>query len=159
MNKQERDLNLDGNTFDAMKNDFNDILKKTLSSMESKESHNAEITLKMKISFQNITVPDFTKEDKDALKTVTTPQFEHKVSTVLRFKGERSGTLSGRNELVFDAERGEYIMREIPDSQMNLFESDEQTDVCELCKKPRPHCDKCCAVCEDKCNIGQRCRK
>lgn len=35
----------------------------------------------------------------------------------------------------------------------------EDDSSCALCKSAHPHCDECCASCEDKCNSGQVCRK
>ncbi len=37
--------------------------------------------------------------------------------------------------------------------------AEQKSDPCAACKSAHPECDKCCAVCEDKCNAGQRCQK
>ena len=53
------ELNLDSDVFLGLKTDFNKILRRTLSNMESKHSDEAEVTVKLKISTKNDMVPDF----------------------------------------------------------------------------------------------------
>ena len=123
--KKTWDLNLNGNTFDAMKNDFNTVLKKTISNMGQKGSHIAEITVKMKISLASEYVPDLTVLNYKAERETIVPKFEHKVSSVIQIKDEVNGSLTGRYELIWDAERGEYVMREIFEGQMSMYDDDD----------------------------------
>jgi len=122
------DVNLNGDTFNSFKNDFNIILRKTLMNMEDKSSQYAEVTVKMKISLSEDQVPDATVVGYDAKRDVIVPKFEHTVSSVLQIKDKKGGALSGRYELIWDRERGEYVMREIKENQMNLFDVENDFD-------------------------------
>ena len=121
-NAKALDLNLNGDTFDGMKNDFNIVLQKTLTNMERKGSRIAEITLKMKMSLSNERVPDLTIVNYEAKRDVIMPKFEHKVSSVIQIKDEVTGSLNGNYELIWDGERGEYVMREIVDGQVSMYD-------------------------------------
>jgi hypothetical protein len=120
MNTNELDLNLNGDTFNALKTDFNAVLRKTLFNMEAKGSELAEITVKMKISLEKGTG----RFGDAAPRNITVPKFDHKVSSVMQIKDEIAGSLGGNYELVWDSKRGEWIMREITDGQQSIFDSD-----------------------------------
>lgn len=120
---KEWDLNLNSDTFNGFKSDYNGILRNTLTNMEQKNSRCAEITVKMKITLSEEQVPDLSITAYEAMRNIVVPKFEHKISSVLQIKDEVSGTLSGRYELVWDGERGTYVMREITDNQINMFET------------------------------------
>lgn len=109
------DLNLNGDTFNALKTDFNKILKRTLSSMENKGSEFAELTVKVKIKLEKET--DY---ECEMPREFVKPRFDHKVSSVMQIKDELTGTLRGNYELIWDEDRGEYIMREM--RQMTIFD-------------------------------------
>ena len=114
------DLNLNGDTFNALKSDFNMVLRKTLSNMEVKGSEEAELTVKLKIKLKKERDP-FAGEGIP--REMAVPKFDHKVSSVMQIKDELTGSLGGNYELVWDGERGEYILREIVDGQMNMFDA------------------------------------
>lgn len=118
----EWDLTLNGDTFNAMKSDFNQVLRKTLSNMERKGSELAELTVKLKISLKKDQAPDFPVNGTEMKRDIVIPKFDHKVSSVMQIKDEVTGTLGGNYELVWDAARGEYVMREIMDPQISIFE-------------------------------------
>ncbi len=114
------DLNLTGETFNALKNDFNKILRNTLSQMESKSSEAAEMSIKLKISLKK----DFAQFGEMEPREVLKPQFDHKVASQITLKNELSGSLGGNYELVWDEESGEYVMREIVDGQTSIFDAE-----------------------------------
>lgn len=120
-------LNLNDDTFNALKTDFNVVLKKTLHNMEQKESEAAELTVKLKISLER------TKQASgdDIPRDVIIPKFDHKVSSVMQYKDEKTGTLGGNYELVWDKERGEWVMREIIDGQQNIFDAEYMVVDCD----------------------------
>ena len=112
---KEWDLNVDSDMFKILKTDMNMILRKTLHNMETKGSHTAELTVKLKISLD--------KEKRQGHhREVIIPKFEHKVSSVLQIKSELTGSMGGDYELIYDVDRSEWIMREIVDPQQNLFD-------------------------------------
>jgi TRAP-type C4-dicarboxylate transport system substrate-binding protein len=108
-------LTLSSDTFNALKSDFDQVLRKTLTNMENKESEQAELTVKLKISLMKEQAPNFDSLIPGAQREVIKPKFDHKVSSVMQIKDEKTGTLSGNYELVWDGELGQYVMREIKD--------------------------------------------
>lgn len=118
----EWDLTLNGDTFNVLKSDFNQVLRKTISNMERKGSELAELSVKVKISLKKDQAPDFPINGTEMRRDIVIPKFDHKVSSVMQIKDEVTGTLGGNYELVWDADRGEYVMREIMDPQISIFE-------------------------------------
>lgn len=119
-------LNIDGEAFSSMREDFNKILKRTVNNMESKGSNNAEITIKLKIEL----VPDFlppTSSDDEG-RAILKPKFEHKVSSVMNTKFEESGSLKGDYELVWDEDAQDYIARPVGSYQVSIFDCDTESD-------------------------------
>lgn len=119
-------LTIESEAFAALRLDFNQVLQKTLANMERKESEQAELTLKLKISLEKGTAPDFREIRYKAERDIVRPAFTHKVSSVMQIKCEKSGILSGDYELVWDEESGDYVMRPIDNGQISLFEDREQ---------------------------------
>lgn len=115
-------LTLSSDTFNALKSDFDQVLRKTLTNMENKDSEQAELTVKLKISLTKDEAPNFDSLDRDAKREVVKPKFDHKVSSVMQIKDEQTGTLGGNYELVWDGELGQYVMKEIKDGQYSLFD-------------------------------------
>ena len=111
-----------GDAFNGIKSDFDKVFRKTLGNMEKQESHYAEITVKVKISLEEEEVTDYTVTTHKAYRNVIVPKFEHKISSVLQIKDEVTGALKGRYELIWDKERGQYVMCEISDGQTSIFD-------------------------------------
>lgn len=115
-------LTMESEAFNGLKTDFNQVLRRTLTNMERKESEQAELTVKLKISLEKDTAPDFREVKYRAERDIVRPTFTHKISSVMQIKCEKSGVLSGDYELVWDEEIGDYIMRPIDDGQLSLFD-------------------------------------
>lgn len=115
-------LTMESEAFNGLKTDFNQVLRRTLTNMERKESEQAELTVKLKISLEKDTAPDFREVRHRAERDIVRPTFTHKISSVMQIKCEKSGVLSGDYELVWDEEIGDYIMRPIDDGQLSLFD-------------------------------------
>lgn len=128
MQKDTIALTLESEIFNELKENFNAVLQKTLINMESKESEQAELTLKMKISLTNDTAPDFSEVKHRAEREIIRPTFTHKISSVMQTKCEKSGEVIGDYELVWDKDSGKYIMRPIDNGQMTMFEGEEVPD-------------------------------
>lgn len=119
-------LNIDGEAFSSMREDFNKILKRTVNNMETKGSNNAEITIKLKIEL----VPDFlppTSSDDEG-RAILKPKFEHKVSSVMNTKFEESGASKGDYELVWDENAQDYIARPVGSYQVSIFDCNTEKD-------------------------------
>lgn len=117
-------LSLRGDTFEALKTDFDEILRNTLSNMENKKTDTAEIGIKLKIT---------TKKESRTLdgkmQDLVIPNFEHAVQSVLQIKNKKGGSLGGNHELVFDEKTGSYVMKFISDGQTSLFDNTDSVEV------------------------------
>lgn len=121
-------LSLNGDTFNALKSDFDSILRNTLSNMELKGADTAEMNIKLKISLTKDQTRDFEARYDGAMRDIVKPKFEHVVQSVLQIKDKKDGTLSDNYELVWDSDEQKYVMREITDGQTSLFDKDRPID-------------------------------
>lgn len=117
-------LNINSNAFEAMKTDFDKVLKRTLANMQIKESDAATLTIKLNITLTETDVPDFDAANPNAMRKIQKPRFDHKVSSVMQIKSEESGSLKGEYELVWDEEAQDFIMKPIDDGQRSFFDDD-----------------------------------
>lgn len=124
MNENVLVLTLDSNAFAKMKEDFNNVLKKTLGNMRIKESNDATLTLKLNISLTETEAPDFDSANVNAMRKIHKPRFDHKISSVMQIKNEESGSLKGEYELVWDEDLEDWIMKPIDNGQRSLFDDD-----------------------------------
>ena len=115
-------LNIDGEAFSSMREDFNKILKRTVNNMEVKGSNNAEITIKLKIELIPDFLPPATSDDEG--RSILKPKFEHKVSSVMNTKFEESGSLKGDYELAWDEEAQDYIAKPIGIQQVTIDDTE-----------------------------------
>ena len=119
--KNDLQLSLNGDTFQAMKTDFDSILAKTIGNMEMKGANEATITIKLGVTLEKVNNGSY-----DEVKEVTKPSFKHDISSVMQVKDKKTGSLSGDYELVWDEEEKKYVMRRLGGEQMSLF--DEAVD-------------------------------
>lgn len=118
-------LTLESDAFNLLRSDFNQILRLTLNNMIRKEGEKAEVKISLKIALAQGFAPD--PEEEDTERQVIIPKFEHKVSSVMQYKEEKSGILGGAEyELVWDKNKREYVMRPIKDAQISLFEDTDE---------------------------------
>lgn len=120
-------LTLESEAFNALKSDFNQVLRKTLMNMEKKESEQAELTIKLSIELVKDLAPDFEKSTSEhrVERDIVKPMFSHKVSSLMKIKDEKSGVFSGDYEMIWDEEKNSYIMRPINHSQVSLFDEEK----------------------------------
>jgi len=129
MNKKEYRLSLDSEAFNGLKTDFNQMLRRTLSTMIQKEGEKAELKISLKINLTQGFAPDLEEHRHEAEREVIIPKFEHKVTTVMSYKDEKSGILGGAEyELVWDKDKSDYVMRPIKDAQLTLFDESDESD-------------------------------
>lgn len=117
--KNAMELSLNGDTFAALKEDFDSILAQTLGNMESKGADEAVITLKLGVSLEK---QSFVRNEEP--EELTKPSFKHDISSVMQVKNKKSGSLSGDYELVWDDDEKKYVMRKITNGQLTLFDED-----------------------------------
>ena len=129
MSKKDYALTLDSDAFNALKSDFNQILRSTLNNMIQKEGEKAEVKIALKITLTEGMAPDLQEVRHEAEREIIIPKFEHKVSSVMQYKDEKSGITGGAEyELVWDKDAVAYVMRPIKNAQMDLFEYSDQND-------------------------------
>lgn len=117
--KNAMELSLNGDTFAALKEDFDSILAQTLGNMESKGADEAVITLKLGVSLEK---QSFVRNEEP--EELTKPSFKHDISSVMQVKNKKSGSLSGDYELVWDDDEKKYVMRKITNGQLTMFVED-----------------------------------
>ena len=125
MNSQKKyPLSLDGDTFNAFKQDFNQMLRQLLSEMEKRESEEATISMKMTVSLTKDQERDFEVAAYEAMKDITKPTFKHEISTVMQVKNKKTGSMGGTMKLVWDRDLCQYVMQEIDNGQTSLFDNE-----------------------------------
>jgi len=125
-NEKKYPLSLNGDTFNALKADFDQQLRQLLTEMEKRESEEATINIKIAVSLQPDQTRDFEANGYDAMRNIVKPSFKHEVSTVMQVKSKKSGSLGGNFELVWDRELCQYVMREIDNGQVTFFDDEEE---------------------------------
>lgn len=128
------ELTIFGDAFNALKSDFDQVLKHLLYNMEAKESEEAQMSIALKITLQKDTTPDHEITAYAAEREIVVPKFSHKIRSVVTIKDEKSGFLGGKDyELVWDKETSAYVLRPVKsaqsDPQLSLFDEvddDEQ---------------------------------
>ena len=119
MNRSDMNLSLSSDTFSMLKEQFDRILNNTIGNMQMRGAKDATITLKLMVSTE------------DAIRTtpagaidVIVPKFKHDISSVMQVKDKASGELVGDYQLVWDEDEEKYVMREIDNGQMDLFDDE-----------------------------------
>ena len=125
MSKISSVLTIEGTAFNVLRNDINQILRMALNNMIQKDGEKAELKISLKIALTQGFASD--PEEDDMERQILIPKFEHKVSSVMQYKEEKSGILGGAEyELFWDKDKREYVMRPIKDAQLSLFEPTEE---------------------------------
>lgn len=115
-------LSLNGDTFNALKSDYDAMLRQTLTKMEDLKVEDATITVKVAVTLEKDQARDFQANGYDAMRDIVKPTFKHEISTVMQVKDKKSGSLGGTMELVWYQELGQYVMRPIDNGQTTLFD-------------------------------------
>lgn len=110
----EEELKITGPAFDSLREDFDDMLSRTVESMDEKKAENASVTMKLGIEMEQVQLENGRK--------ITRPTFKYDISSVLQVKDRISGTLVGDYEMFYND--GAWHMRLIDDGQTNIFDAD-----------------------------------
>ena len=124
----EFELTIESGIFTELREDFNKVLVKTLADMEEKKSKEAEITVKLGIELINDIAPDFSEHKYMADRDVVRPAFNHKISSVIQTKRQKSGKTHEHCELIWDAENRIYKIRPIDNRQTYLLNDDDSNE-------------------------------
>lgn len=108
------ELHLEGDAFAGLRTDFNQLLRDILQNMEHYETEDAQMTVKLDISL----IKSMTEDYREIVK----PQFKHKITTVMKLQNDKSGFLDGDYELVWDKNKGDYVMIALGGEQVSIDE-------------------------------------
>lgn len=117
-------LHIDDAIFEKMRTDADQVLQKLLKNMAEKGSLEGRLTITIDVSFTEETVQNRDPEILGETRIVHTPKFQHKVGSVLQIKNEQKGDMNCDGmEMVWDEEKGEYVLRPITGrDQMSIFD-------------------------------------
>lgn len=124
MYASDMELSLYGSTFNGLKDDFDAILSKTVGNMQMKGAEDAVITLKLSVSLEKNAV-----DTENGVKDITVPKFKHDISSVMQVKEKMTGQFKSQCALVWDASEKKWMLREIENGQMNLFNEEEKEEL------------------------------
>ena len=117
-------MSLSSDTFNAMKSDFDQMLRKLLSGMERFECEEGTLNIKVAVKLEKDQARDFEVHEYEAMRDIVKPTFKHEISSAMQVKDKKTGSLSGNYELVWDKSSGQYVMRNIDDGQVTLFDNE-----------------------------------
>lgn len=119
-------LSLNVDTFNALKSDYDSMLRQTLTKMEDLKVEDATITIKVAVSLEKDQARDFQANGYDGMRDIVKPTFKHEISTVMQVKDKKSGSVGGSMELVWDKELCDYVMRPIDNGQVSMFDEPDK---------------------------------
>lgn len=128
-------MSLNGDTFNALKCDFDQMLRKLLSGIEKFECEEATLNIKVGVKLEKDQARDFEVHEYEAMRDIVKPTFKHEISSAMQVKDKKTGSLSGNYELVWDRDSGQYVMRNIDDGQVTLFDT-EDSNVIQMPEPP-----------------------
>lgn len=122
----EQELHIDDELFCGMREDADRVLQKLLKNMVEKDSLEGKVTIGIDVTLVREFIPNHDPDIEGETRMVLTPKFSHKVGSVMQIKNEAKGDRNcDGTELVWDEERGEYVLRPIANTeQMTIFDAD-----------------------------------
>lgn len=126
MDGYEQELHIDDELFAGLREDADRVLQKLLKNMVEKGSLEGKVSIGIDVTFVQEFIPNRDPRIEGETRKVLTPKFAHKVGSVMQIKDEAKGDRNcDGNELVWDEERGEYVLRPIANTeQMTIFDAD-----------------------------------
>lgn len=117
MKHAEFGLNIHGDAFRALRQDFDQSLYCLLNNMENKYAEEGTIAINIGVTLSRETVIDgSTGEERE----ITKPAFEHTVSSRILLKSKLSGKFRGDYELVWDNGDLSYYAVPVARAQMHI---------------------------------------
>lgn len=126
MEGYEQELHINDELFAGMREDADRVLQKLLKNMVEKDSLEGKVTIGIDVTLVQEFIPNRDPNIEGETRRVLTPKFSHKVGSVMQIKNEANGDRNcDGTELVWDEERGEYVLRPIANTeQMTIFDAD-----------------------------------
>lgn len=120
-------MSLNGDTFNAMKSDFDLMLRKLIMKMEKFECEDATLTIKLAVKLEKGQARDFQSNGYDGMRDIVKPTFKHEILSAMQIKDKKDGSLSGNYELVWDKENSQYVMKNIDDGQITFSDCETRS--------------------------------
>ena len=127
-NLQIKQLGIDSEIFDELREHFDAVLQRTFSNMQRKGCDSADISIKL-----TITVDKFEDiyRDRDGViqrSMVQKPSFAHKVSAYMKIKDTEQGVFKEDYELVYNGDNDEFVLVPIMGDRQTrmIFEEEDE---------------------------------
>ena len=129
MQKTAFALTLDGDGFNGMKADFNQIFNALIEKMIDQESENGTITIKLNITLKDGMAPDIDEVKYSADREIISPKFEHTITSTFQFRDKKAGFTGGDTyEMFWSRDDNCWVVQKISDAQRSLFDETEEAD-------------------------------
>lgn len=126
MNKNEIPVKIESKCFEGFRNDFDESLYNAISTMQKKDSDEAEITMKITIKTISEVVTDEEQGQQNEMKIVKRAYISHKIASKIALKSEKAGNIAkGDSNIEFDKRLQCYVLRKIDDGQMSMFDMED----------------------------------
>lgn len=122
-NRNDLNLSLASSTFALLKSQFDGVLERTIENMQTKGADEATINIKLRVELDK-----GVRSTPDGYVDVTIPTFTHEINSVMQVRDRACGKFIGDYQLVFDEEESKYVIREIDDGQMKMFDAPQDDD-------------------------------
>lgn len=122
----EQNLHISDSVFDGMRKDADLVLQRLIKNMVEKDSLEGKVTISIDVTLEQEYIPNRDPEIEGETRRVLTPKLSHKVGSVMQIKNEVKGDKHcDGSELVWDKEKGEYVLRPIANTeQMTIFDAE-----------------------------------
>jgi hypothetical protein len=118
-------LDINTETFKALKDDINFMLKNVLQNMQERDLAECDMNIKLHVGFEKSTSGDSTS----TVPVFINPVIKHDIQAVFKQTAKKGGSLAPANTmLVFDAERQAFVLRHIDDGQQDIFDGPESAN-------------------------------
>ena len=126
METYEQNLHISDSVFEGMRKDADVVLQRLIKNMVEKDSMEGKVTITIDLSLIQEFIPNMDPSIEGETRRVLTPKISHKVGSVMQIKNETKGDKNCDGmELVFDPEKGEYVMKPIANTeQMTIFDAE-----------------------------------
>ena len=111
-------LDIDTDTFNSFKSDFNNILTAVLQNMQSKELTECDMAMNLNIKFT---------EDGKRPGHFIMPELRHEIKATFKQTTKKTGSLApAHTELIYDEETEKYVLQRMDDGQQDIFAAAEK---------------------------------
>ena len=126
MDTYEQNLHINDSAFDSMRADTDIVLQRLIKNMVEKDSQEGKVTITIDVTLQQDFIPNRDPKVEGETRRVLMPIISHKVGSVMQIKNEAKGSKNYDGmELVWDDEKGEYVLKPIANTdQMTIFDAE-----------------------------------